>query len=192
MHGDWRARSRHSHIRLAAWRRARLALLSAELRAGERASAFPFPGYRSYGNDKRDVASNGRWPATYLRDVHTPSMLTESSPRHSRGAHVHTQKRCFVPLLVARTVIRAYSSHLTYVHCEPTRSVHISLVYGVFREICINAFAFSLLADEFPCNSRAAKHLRFIFICHSFVLHFQPMTALIIEIILNNMFIFDI
>jgi len=56
-------------------------------RAGERANAFPFPGCRSYSNDKRDVASNGRWPATYLRDVHTLSMLTESLD--TREAHMH-------------------------------------------------------------------------------------------------------
>lgn len=161
--------AREVDTRVFAWQRDEehgFALLSSELRAGERASAFPFPGCRSYGNDKRDVASNGRWPATYLRDVHTPSMLTESSPRHSRGAHVHTQKRCSTPVLVARTVIRAYSSHLTYVHCEPTRSVHISLLYGVFREICINAFTFGLFADEFACKSCSVKLLRHLFVFH--------------------------
>jgi len=86
-------------------------------------------------------------------------MLTESSP-DTREAHTCTH-RDTVPVLVARTVIRAYSSHLTCVHCEPTRSVHISLLYGVFREIYINAFASGSLA-EFACNSRSVKLTSFL------------------------------
>lgn len=156
------AREVDTRSRIFAWRRdgehdSRCSLPSSE--RVERASAFPFPGCRSYGNDKRDVASNGRWPATYLRDVHTPSMLTESSPRHSRGAHVHTQ-RCRTG---ARTVIRAYSSHLTCVHCESTRSVHISLLYGVFSR-----FTRSLMNSHIIL---ARWNFYVIFLCVNFHFH---------------------
>lgn len=133
---------------------------------GERASNFPFPGCRSYDNDKRDVASNGRWPATYLCDVHTPSMLTESSTFERRiyehictyCIHTDTHTREHISVLVTRarhSCIFVTPNVCTLWTC--TLCTYIPLITGG----CFVRFMLRLNSivpsDEFTRNSRVLK-----------------------------------
>lgn len=88
-------------------------------------------------------------------------------------------------MLVTRTVIRAYSSHLTCIHSEPVRSVHISYTGCSARfALCFNG----MLVDEFAYNSYSVNVS--IFNCHliarfNLSFYFFILPPLLIEVILN-------